>query len=155
MSLGPVFEGEVGETGNEVHLWGLMAVEPRLAAVVLVLSELFMLCPVKMCYEPGNNYSASIYTVTDSGDPPPPPSLDETACLPSPPPFLRVWMTGNSPLLIWKPGSGTVIFQVKTTLSLTVLAPSIRLRRFSFRDTELKQWRRQRQREPQKKKQYW
>ena len=77
--------------------------EPRLAAVVLVLSELFMLCPVKMCYEPGNNYSASIYTVTDPA------------------------------------GSGTVIFQVKTTLSLTVLAPSIRLRRFSFRDTELKQ----------------
>ena len=46
--------------------------EPRLAAVVLVLSELFMLCPVKMCYEPGNNYSASIYTVTDPGEPPPP-----------------------------------------------------------------------------------
>ena len=40
--------------------------EPRLAAVVLVLSELFMLCPVKMCYEPGKNYSASIYTVTVS-----------------------------------------------------------------------------------------
>ena len=55
--------------------------EPRLAAVVLVLSELFMLCPVKMCYEPGNNYSASIYTVTDPGEPRPL-SLDETACLP-------------------------------------------------------------------------
>ena len=49
-----------------------MAVEPRLAAVVLVLSELFMLCPVKMCYKPGNNYSASIYTVADPGEPPPP-----------------------------------------------------------------------------------
>lgn len=46
-----------------------MAVEPRLAAVVLVLSELFMLCPVKMCYEPGKNYSASIYTVADPGEP--------------------------------------------------------------------------------------
>ena len=127
-----------------------MAVEPRLAAVVLVLSELFMLCPVKMCYEPGNNYSASIYTVTDPGEPRPP--IFGRNCLPPPPPFLRVWMTGNPPsLLIWRFGSGTVIFQVKTTLSLTVLTPSIRLRRFSFRDTELKQWRRQRQREPQKK----
>lgn len=57
--------------------------EPRLAAVVLVLSELFMLCHVKMCYEPGNNYSASIYTVTDPGEPRPL-SLDETACLPPP-----------------------------------------------------------------------
>lgn len=46
--------------------------EPRLAAVVLVLGELFMFCPVKMCYEPGKNYSASIYTVADPGLPPPP-----------------------------------------------------------------------------------
>lgn len=60
--------------------------EPRLAAVVLVLSELFMLCPVKMCYELGNNYSASIYTVTDPGEPRPP--IFGRNCLP-PPPFSK------------------------------------------------------------------
>lgn len=47
-----------------------MAVESRLAAVVFVLSELFMFCSVKMCYEPGKNYSASIYTVADPGEGP-------------------------------------------------------------------------------------